>query len=191
MHHGRRISRRPDSATRRSLLREEAWSPNRERMTRSRSRLEASGEESYPKSGSGECLELYTDDSTVEPCAETLEFIEPQFFTVEATPHRVIVRNVQGRQLRGIASSRSPAAAASPSGSGILFQTCGRAAMSNGGQATNASRRIPANIILAGLILVSVNADAQHADLTRFEAASVKVNNDPQVPLRLMIGPAN
>jgi uncharacterized protein (TIGR03435 family) len=63
--------------------------------------------------------------------------------------------------------------------------------MSNGGQATNAFRRTPAKIIFAGLILVSVNADAQRADLRRFEAASIKVNNNPQVPLRLMIGPAN
>ena len=64
--------------------------------------------------------------------------------------------------------------------------------MGSGGQATNAPRRTPAKIILVGLILVSVNADAQRPDFGRFEAASVKVNNNnPQVPLRLMIGPAN
>lgn len=63
--------------------------------------------------------------------------------------------------------------------------------MSNGSHATNALRRIPAKIILAGLLLLSVNVDAQRDDLGRFEAASVKVNNNPQVPLRLMIGPAN
>ena len=63
--------------------------------------------------------------------------------------------------------------------------------MGNGDQAMNVSRWTPAVIIAACFVLLSSSAVAQQGDLDRFEAASVKVNNDPQVPLRLMIGPAN
>ena len=49
----------------------------------------------------------------------------------------------------------------------------------------------PAGIMMACLMLLSVSAAAQRADSARFEAASVKINNNTQLPLRLMIGPAN
>lgn len=62
--------------------------------------------------------------------------------------------------------------------------------MGTGGRTANASRRTPAGIVVACLMLLSVSSFAQRGDSGRFEVASVKINKT-EVPLRFLIGPAN